>query len=345
MRLDWKAGLGIVLSAVLLWWTLHDIDFAGVWGVLRASNGWLWLASTVAATLIFPVRARRWRTILDPVVPRLPFGPLWRATAIGMMLNNVVPARAGELARPVVLVRERPDVPFGAALASLAVDRVFDAIVILLLLFAAPLDPAFPTDAQVGGYSLPALARTLVVVTAGLVFGLYAVVAAPEVLARGLGRVLRRVAPRWEARGVGALRAFAGGLGVLRDPRRFGAVFAWSVFHWVLCAWSVWLGFRAVHIPAPFTAALFLNSLLSVASALPASPGFFGLFEITSRLGLALYGVSATRAVSWALGYHILTFIPITVFGFVHLAGLGLTLHQVADAEPRSADPRPAGAA
>lgn len=337
MRLDWKAGVGIALSAALLWWTLHDVDFVAVWHDLRASNAWLWLASTATATLIFPVRARRWRTILDPVAPRLPFAPLWRATAIGMMLNNVVPGRAGELARAVALRRERPEVPFGAALASLAVDRVFDAVVVLLFLFAAPLDPAFPVGARVAGYSLPVLARTLVVLTAGLVFALYAVVAAPEVMARALGRVLRRVAPRWEVRGADAVRAFAGGLGVLRDPRRFGAVFAWSVGHWLLCAWSVYLGFQAVGIRAPFTAALFLNSLLSVAAALPASPGFFGLFELTSRYGLALYGVPATAAVSWALGYHILTFIPITVLGLVHLAGLGLTVGQVADAPAGSA--------
>lgn len=339
MRLDWKAGLGIALSAVLLWWTLHDVDFTAVWNELRTSNGWLWLASTVTATLIFPVRARRWRTILDPVAPRLPFGPLWRATAVGMMLNNVAPARAGEVARAVVLRRERPEVSFGAALASLAVDRAFDAIVILLFLFAAPLDPAFPADARVAGHSLPALGRTLVVLTAGLVFGLYAVVAAPEAFARVAGRALRRLAPRWEERGTGAIRAFAGGLAVLREPRRFGAVFAWSVGHWLLCAWSVYLGFQAVGIRAPFTAALFLNSLLSVASALPSSPGFFGLFEVTSRYGLALYGVPPTVAVSWALGYHILTFVPITVFGFVHLAGLGLTLGQVG----RSPDGGPSG--
>ena len=332
MRFDWKAGLGLALSAALLWWTLHDVDFGAVWNELRVSDGWLWLASTAVATLIFPIRARRWRTILDPVAPRLPFGPLWRATAIGTMLTNDAPGRGGEHARAVALRRERPDVPFGAALASLAVDRVFDAVVLLVFLFAAPLDPAFPADAHVAGYSLPALARTLVVLTAALVFGLYAVVAAPELAARAAGRVLARVAPRWEARGVAALRAFAGGLGVLRDPRRFAAVFAWSVLHWLLCAWSVYLGFQAVNIRVPFTAALFLNSLLSVASALPASPGFFGVFEIASRYGLALYGVPPTVAVGWALGYHILTFIPITVFGLVHLAGLGLTVGQVADA-------------
>ncbi len=332
MRLDWKAGLGIALSAVLLWWTLHDIDFAVVLDVLRASNPWLWLASTVAATLIFPVRARRWRTILDPVVPALPFRPLWRATAVGMMVNNVAPARAGEIARVATLVRERPDVPFTAALASLAVDRAFDAIVLLLLLFVAPLDPAFPRGVRLYGQSVPALALGTTVLTVVLIAGLYALVMAPDGFARLLARATRRLAPRWEARGTAAVRSFADGLGVLRDPRRFAAVFAWSLAHWLLCAWSVWVGFRAVGITAPFSAALFLNSLLSVASAVPASPGFFGLFESVSRVGLAVYGVPAALAVSWALGYHVLTFIPITVLGFVHLAQLGLTLHQVADA-------------
>ncbi len=337
MRLDWKAGLGIALSAVLLWWTLHDIDFAEVWRVLRTSNGWLWLASTLAATLIFPLRARRWRTILDPVAPLLPFGPLWRATAIGMMVNNVAPVRAGEIARIVALRRERDDVPFSAALASVAVDRAFDAVVILLLLFTAPLDPTFPSGARLYGYSIPALARTVVIATAIGIFALYAVVAAPNASARVLARLTRRIAPRWEARAEQSVRSFVGGLGVLREPRRFAAVFAWTLAYWLLCGWSVWLGFRAVGIAAPFTAAIFLNSLLGIASVLPSSPGFFGVFESASRAGLALYGVPATLAVSWALGYHILTFVPITLIGLVHLAQLRLSFGQVAGARAGAA--------
>ena len=123
---------------------------------------------------------------------------------------------------------------------------------------------------------------------------------------------------------------------MLRDTRRFAATFWWTVLHWIVCAYSVWLGFRAVGIPAPFSAALFLNSLLSVASAIPASPGFFGLFESVSRAGLAIYGVPATLAVSWAVGYHILTVIHNTVIGAVHLGQLGLTLREVSggDDEP-----------
>src|SRR4051812_45719578 len=103
MRIDWRGALGLVLGAVLLWWTLHDTNLGEVWRVLRASDVGVFLLSTAVCTLIFPLRAIRWRVILEPVAGKLPLGPLWRATAIGMMLNNVLPARAGELPRAYAL--------------------------------------------------------------------------------------------------------------------------------------------------------------------------------------------------------------------------------------------------
>src|SRR5919199_7020653 len=140
MRFGWRGALGVALSVAALWWTLRGVDFAEVVGNIRRSDPLLLLLSTISATAIFPLRARRWRPILHSVAPDLPFGPLWRATAIGMMVSNVVPARAGELARAYALARETPRVPFTAAFASVAVDRVFDATVLLLLMFVAMLD-------------------------------------------------------------------------------------------------------------------------------------------------------------------------------------------------------------
>ena len=55
---------------------------------MRAADRGLLALSVLVVTCTVPLRARRWRTILDPIVPDLPFGPLWRATAIGVMLNN-----------------------------------------------------------------------------------------------------------------------------------------------------------------------------------------------------------------------------------------------------------------
>jgi uncharacterized protein (TIRG00374 family) len=329
MRLDWKGALGIVLSAALLWWTLHGEPLGLVWAAVRDANWWWWLASTVAATLIFPLRSLRWRVILEPAVGRVAHGPLWRATAVGMMANNVLPARAGEVARALALTREVPAVPLTASLASLAVDRTFDLIALVLLLFVAALDPAFPRGATVNGLGVPALARGGVLLIAVLLAGMYGLLAFPGAAERLYRAVARRLLPGFEARGARMIRGFADGLGVLRHPGRFAAVFAWTIAHWLLAAASLWLGFRAVGITAPFTAALFLNSVTSFGTALPSTPGFFGVFETSAKLSLGIYGVPGALAVSWALGYHVLTFVPITVFGAVYAVRLGMSLRDL----------------
>jgi hypothetical protein len=243
-----------------------------------------------------------------------------------MMVNNVVPARAGELARAYALTRETDRVTFPAALASLAVDRLFDAVVLLLLMFSALLDPSFPADVRIAGQPVAALARGGILLVVVLLAMLYVVVFFPDALVAAFGRTARRVAPRLEQRGTAALRAFATGLGVLRHPGRFASVLAWALAHWLLHAFALWLGFRAVGITVPFSASLFIQGLLGLAVAIPSSPGFFGPFEGAAKVGLAVYKVDTTLAVSWALGYHVLTFIPITIIGAVYFARLGLRL-------------------
>ncbi len=328
MKLNLRGVIGIALSAVLLWWTLRDVSLAVVWSELRQSNGWLFLLSTVLATTIFPLRARRWQTILEPVAPNQPFSALWKATAIGMMANNVLPARAGEIARAYALTHQTK-IPLSTSIASLAVDRLFDMLVLLLLAVAAFFDPAFPRDAQIAGQSIGNLAQGFVVFVI-LLFGvLYALVFFPEQIIRLYEIFARRISPALEDRGKAVLTRFSEGLSVLRSPGRFLAVLAWALLHWLVNALGFWVGFKAVGIHLPFSAALFLQTLIAVGVALPSAPGFFGFFEKITVVGLAIYGVGATQATSLAIGYHILTFIPITVMGLWYFAKLGLHLREI----------------
>ena len=328
MRPRWRAALGAVLSVALIYWTLHGISPREVADKLSSADPFLFAAATFCATAIFALRARRWQTILEPVAGTLSLGALWRATAIGMMVNNVVPARAGEIARAFALTRDER-VPFPTSLASLAVDRLFDAIVLLVLAATALLDPALSGVAELAGRPLSAFAIGAGTLVVGLLAMLYTLVFFPAQLLGLFELFARRVSPAVEERGRRVLETFIHGLSVLRSPGRFAAVFGWTLAHWLLNAVGFWLSFRAVGIRAPFSAALFLQAFIALGTAVPALPGFFGVFEYMSVQGLAVYGVSQQQAATWAIGYHLFSFVPITLIGAWYFTRLGVKLRDL----------------
>ena len=321
-----RAALGVLLSVMLLWWTMKDTSVHAVWDVLSKSSLPLWVACMVFATAIFPLRARRWQALLAPVAGRLPFRSLWEATAIGMMATNVIPFRAGEFARPFALSRAEPRVKFTAAFASVAVDRLFDATVVLLMMLLATLDPAFPSQQPIGDHTLAFYLKPTALFLGLVLAGLALFVVAPDRVFAISDAIMRRVAPRFEPKVRALLEGFVSGLHVLRSPKLLAEVFFWTVLHWLCNAFAFWLGFQALHLSAPFSAGLLLQGLIAIGVAIPSTPGFFGPFEAVGKVGLAVYGVSNAEAVSWVLGFHVLSFIPITIMGAWYLTRMKLHL-------------------
>lgn len=334
MKLDWRGALGIVISVALLAYTLRNESPADIWRVIAASNVALFFLATVAATLVFPLRALRWRVILEPI-GQLPLGSLWRATAIGMMVNNVVPARAGELARAYTLARTEPDVRFTAALASLVVDRIIDGVVVVTLLGVALALSPFPADTTILGQPVARLAAVTGAIAIGALLVLGALALFPDRVVALFDAIVSRVFPKAHPRMRPYFVSFVDGLGALRSPGRLARILAWAFALWLMNALSFWIAFMAVGIDVPFTAALFVQGLIAFAVAAPSAPGFFGVFEISAVAGLALYGIPGDLAVSWALGFHILTFIPITVIGLFYFGRLGLHFRDLGTATRR----------
>jgi len=309
---------------LLLWWALHDVSPAEVWGEIRnARPGWLF-AATVAVTLTFPLRTIRWRYLLRDQGAVLPMAPLWHATAIGFMANNLLPARAGELARAYA-ARSLTGVRFTTALASVAVERVFDGLFIVGLLVVGFLGGGFTTAATIQGVRLSRMAAGGAILFGSVLIVAVAVVWQPAVTRRLAHAVLHRLLPaRWADRLLVLVDGVLDGLSALRAPGRLGAVLVWSLILWLTNAASFALAFVAFGLTLPWGAALVLQGLLAFGVAVPSTPGFFGIFEGVTRAALALYGVAGTAAVSLAIGFHIAGFIPITVLGLWSLWRAGL---------------------
>jgi uncharacterized membrane protein YbhN (UPF0104 family) len=329
----WSGVVGIGISLLLLWWALHDVSLGEVWSRLRDARLVPLFITIALATMRFPLVTVRWRYLLRLEGATLAFVPLWHATAIGFMANNLLPARAGELARAYA-ARTLTGVRFSTAVASIAVERVLDGIVLVAFLLVGIWVGGFAPETSVGGVALGTIARG-----AGLLFGAALVAALVLVwwpapfLALAHGLTSRVLPQRWATRTVGFVEGMLQGLDALRSPWRFTAVLFWSVVVWLVSAASFWTGYLAFDIAAPWSAGLVQQGLVAFGVAVPASPGFVGVFEAAIRVSLALYGIDEGRAVSYAIGYHITTFIPITLLGIWSLARARLHLRDLKGVE------------
>ena len=327
----YKTLFGLAITVALLAWVLRDVSVSAVLAHIRQADVGLLAAMVIVATLPFVLRAYRWHVLLLPGFPSSRLNSRFAAVCIGFMVNNVLPARLGEFARAYAFSRIEP-IPVSQSLASLVVERVFDAVI---------LGAFFVFTVSYGNF---AAGNTALIrgagLTAGLIFGLALLVL--WAMARWPARVLnlvehlvgRFMSPAFTDRTIEILASFIRGLGALHDPWVFLRALLWSVAVWLCIAASVWIGLLAFDIREPgFVGAMFVQAIIGFAVAIPSSPGFFGPFEAAAKVALAAYGIDNVRIVSFATGYHILTFIPVTLLGIWYLYRLGIRWSEVEHSE------------
>jgi uncharacterized protein (TIRG00374 family) len=281
----------------------------------------------VVVTLTFPARALRWRVLLGAAMaapPRL--HPVWLATAIGFMANNVLPARAGEVARAWAGSR-LVGLPASTALSTIAVERVFDGVVVVLMLALGIVAPGFPAGVALRGVSLQTIAASMGALFA-VALGVLALAAHYPERALGLGdRLAHRMLPRRAADlATRLMRNLFAGLSVLRSGRDFARVLGWSFVVWGINVISYNLAFAAFHLPGvPLSASLVLQGIVVLGVAVPSAPGFVGLFEAAVIAALAIYGVPGDTAFGFSVALHMSWFIPITALGLLALVRAGMS--------------------
>lgn len=309
----WQALIGITISGLLLWWSLKDVKFAEVVQHLREARLAPIVLAVFLANITFVLRIFRWQLLLpDHEGRRLPAGPLWHAIAMGFMANNILPLRIGEVVRTFAATR-LAGVRFSTALTSIAVERLFDALAVVLLLGLGLLMAPLPPDSRVGGVDVGGLVILVAVLAVGGLVAAGLVVAFP----RAAERVIRAVVPfpKLVEKLVGLIEGVTQGLLVLRSPPRLIGVILWSLGLWILSALSFWVMFWAFDIQVSLAGALLMQGLIMFGIAVPSTPGYLGVFEAPIIAVLGLYGVPQSLSATYAFTYHATTFLPITLLG------------------------------
>ncbi len=311
----------MLVSILGVWYALHDVSFSELADVAGQIELLPFAAAIVVVTLTFPLRTVRWRYLLRLNGEALPFLPLWHATAIGFMANNILPARAGEVVR-IYAAGRLTEVSYSASFGSIAIERVFDGLTILLLMAVAFSFSDLTFDGiAIQGISLASIAKTGSFVFFGLLAVSMWAVHKPELGLALADRIAHKVLPmRWADKAVAIASGLLQGLDSLRDPKRFLAVLFWSLAVWIVNGLSFWLGFQAFNIDVPISGAFILQTVIAFGVAVPQAPGYIGGFEAIIKATLTVFAIEASRSVSFALLYHVGGFIPITLLGFYSLS-------------------------
>jgi glycosyltransferase 2 family protein len=332
--INWKAIVGVALSVLLLWFALRHVDPQKVLAELKLADPFYYILAVAAAYGVFPLRAWRWKTLLQATAPDTSFRSRYAATTIGFMGNNVLPARIGEFARAYAFSKMERITVVGS-FGSLVVERLFDAIGVVGLLFVAMSLPGVPDVTNIGGRDLTTLVNTLgVLVVLGIILGVSLVIV-PTATVRFVEKYIARFLPESFRRPfVDSLEAFLAGLSVLRSPILLTTATVQTIVLWLFNAVGFWLAFKTFGIDVGFAGALLLQSMIALFVSVPSGPGFFGPFEFAAVAVLQhAYGVPNEKAISFAIGFHIGGFIPVTVVGLYYAWRLGISLREVEESE------------
>jgi glycosyltransferase 2 family protein len=303
---------GLLLSVFFTYLAVKDVDWDVFWDGLRTSDYW-WLAPAfVVLAVSVWVRAVRWRSLFLPA-RRPPVAATTRALIIGQFFNNILPARAGEAARIVVLNQET-GTSRAETLGTAVAERIADLLVLLLLLFVA----------------LPFLPELTWLRAAGaLALILVALIAATTVVLRRfshrpLGFLLRPLA-RLPAIGREQTDRVASrlveGLHALERPERAGPAVGLTIASWLLIGLSYWFVLLAFEPDLGFDAAILVLVTTSLSLVIPSLPASVGVFEAAAIVALRPYGVDDSRALSFAVVLHALNLVPYLIAGYVVLHG------------------------
>ena len=315
-----RVWLGVPISLVFLYLAFRGQHPDEIREALSRVD---WRLLPLALILLYTgivIRAYRWHVLLRPVCD-IPTREVFPVMIVGYAANNVLPLRAGELVRAWVL-GQRYGVRKTTALATIAVERLFDGVT--MLLFVGGAATVIGLNAELQHVALVAAA-----VFAAAIAGLVILLVGGRLRDRLLRLVLGPLPERLAARVERMAESFLAGLGVLSRRRDLALVAATSVIAWGFEVSMYWTVAQAFGDPlaAAVTpvAALLVTAIANLATLVPSGPGYVGTFEAGVLLAVnGALGIGRGLALSYAVLLHVLLWLPVTIWGAIEWWRLGL---------------------
>lgn len=346
------------ITILALWWAFNGIDWGELVSHLRAAKlGWIALAISLTSLSYF-LRARRWQ-LLFPEAQRsnvgvgssaeseglsLHYRDSLRVIFLGFMLNNILPARAGELVRAHVGAKVT-GASRALVLGTVASERLVDGLTISLMFVAF----SFQLGDQEYSRQLSYVAFGFAAISIGVLFVLAARPLILKILRERQGSSLERgdgvesyINGAASADGAGPINgglngnraakvvnyigrkagSFMDGLAPLYSWTTLPALILWSIAIWFLELLVFSFVSNAYGGELTFSEAVLFLVTANFSSLIPAAPGGLGVVEAAVSTVLASIGLGREKALTLALTQHAIQYCVVGIAGAISFFSL-----------------------
>ncbi len=215
--------------------------------------------------------------------------PIITAYAVGVAMNNFLPANIGTFVTLIMFVAIIPAATFAGSIAAYIVQKIFftiaGAFVYLYLFLSVP--GAF--DENLGNLTENPVTSLMIVVGGALLIVI-------------LGRIFwRQVKKLW-------LKAKEGGVILSRPKEYFTRAFLPAFLSWLCKLTVIGIFLAAFAIPVTFESIMWVTGSGSLANVVSVTPGAVGITQATNALALdACCGVAKDVAVDYSTAQQLIT--------------------------------------
>lgn len=308
--------LSLLLSSVFVYLAFKNINWKEAVSLLKSVHYLYAIITSLFTILILYLKSYRWGIILP--LKKVEQWPLFSITSIGFMAVTLLPIRMGEFVRPY-LISQKSDVKLSASLATILIERIYDFATLIIILTVVLFFVTLPPWVFRAGLIIIAIIVPLLIL-------LTIIAMKKQASLKIIDAFLSRLPSSISLRVHGMTRSFLDGLEILPDLKRSLSVTFFSLLIWGLNGLSIYILFSSFDFRLPFVAGYVILVITALGLVLPAAPGFVGNFHFFAVMGLVLFGIPKTQALTFAIIFHLTQFIPTIIIGLCFLPFYKLSL-------------------
>jgi len=318
-RVRLVALVGLAVSCLFLWLAFRNLSFSLIRDALSRGRLWPWVPLAMMAYLAgHGVRGMRLRALVSPETD-LPLGTATSIVVLGYAVNNILPARMGEVAR-AALLSDRMGTPFTQSLTVTVLERILDGwTTLFLLIVGIALIP------QVD-YSLLRTAYVAALLFAVATMAMLLMAVFPSAIASLASRIAGAVSVGWQEPVYRRCLYVSTSLSYLRRPAHTLKLGVLSLMVWTLETFMFVLVLPVFDLTARFDWSLLALGITNLGTVVPSTPGFIGPYHYFCMETLVLLGVPKLTASAYAITVHAVFYVPITLWGVAVLMRYGIEL-------------------